>query len=332
MTAALTLPIVATVPLARYRLVARWQDDVVLPDYAGSLLRGQWGAALRAMACMTHQRTCGGCPLQSTCHYSRIFEAPALAVHSLQKFSHTPCPYVIEPPLMTEPTRRSAGDLLQFGMVLAGHALDRLPLILLAWQAALARGLTSVRSRSELCRVDWMDEQGTAHPVWQRDVPQLADHPAALTLPVHVPVGLQSITLQIDTPLRLQHQGQPLLADQLSPRTLLAALARRIALVMELHAGQPHWGQSVPDVVRLAEGLQDHRELHWHDWHRYSSRQQQAMTLGGVIGRWTLIADTNVLATLWPWLWLGQWLHVGKNASMGMGAYTLAVSSGTGAA
>jgi CRISPR/Cas system endoribonuclease Cas6 (RAMP superfamily) len=26
---------------------------------------------------------------------------------------------------------------------------------------------------------------------------------------------------------------------------------------------------------------------------------------------------------LWPWLWLGQWLHIGKNATMGMGGYTM---------
>ena len=52
------------------------------------------------------------------------------------------------------------------------------------------------------------------------------------------------------------------------------------------------------------------------------------MTLGGVLGRWTLHAyDPATLATLWHWLWLGQWLHVGKNATMGMGAYTLETPS-----
>jgi hypothetical protein len=46
------------------------------------------------------------------------------------------------------------------------------------------------------------------------------------------------------------------------------------------------------------------------------------MTLGGVVGTWTLRGD---LAPLLPWLWLGQWLHAGKNATMGMGRYTLAL-------
>ena len=165
-----------------------------------------------------------------------------------------------------------------------------------------------------------------AHTVWQSSGSQLADHDSALSLPAQAPAGMKSVTLQIYTPMRLQHQGSPLLAANLTPRTLLAALARRIALVMELHGEQPHWGQAVPEVVRLADDLHDQRELHWHDWHRYSSRQQQEMTLGGVLGRWTLYADTHILAMLWPWLWLGQWLHVGKNASMGMGAYTLTTS------
>lgn len=44
------------------------------------------------------------------------------------------------------------------------------------------------------------------------------------------------------------------------------------------------------------------------------------VSLGGAVGEWTLRAD---LPPALPLLWLGQWLHAGKNASMGMGGYTL---------
>jgi CRISPR/Cas system endoribonuclease Cas6 (RAMP superfamily) len=47
------------------------------------------------------------------------------------------------------------------------------------------------------------------------------------------------------------------------------------------------------------------------------------MTLGGVVGAWTLAGDPDDIKELLPWFWLGQWLHAGKNATMGMGAYTL---------
>nr|WED69497.1 CRISPR system precrRNA processing endoribonuclease RAMP protein Cas6 [Pectobacterium colocasium] len=36
-----------------------------------------------------------------------------------------------------------------------------------------------------------------------------------------------------------------------------------------------------------------------------------------------MIGDVTLhgeLTPLWPWLWLGQWLHVGKTAASGWGA------------
>lgn len=322
-------------PIARYRLTARMQQGVRLPDYAGSLLRGQFGAALRNVACMTRQPSCAGCPLLSTCPYTRIFEAAPPAAHALQHFSAIPNAYVVEPPLppagllhtqpapgQHHPADLAPGDALVFHHVLIGPAIDQLALVVFAWQRALAQGLTKSRSPAELLQVDWIDPSGTAHPVWQHHAPVLAAHPASLQVPA-LPNTAQSLRLHIHTPLRLQHQGQPLRPAQLAPRTLVAAVARRVALVLEFHAQQPQWGTRVPASVAQTEPLTDTRHLQWFDWIRYSSRQQQEMTLGGVLGTWQLQGPTQALAAAWPWLWLGQWLHVGKNATFGMGGYTL---------
>ena len=313
-----------SLPLARYRFTAVVQQALALPEYAGSLLRGQFGAALRNVACMTRQPACPGCALLQTCPYIRIFEAPPppKGAHALQDFSQIPNPYVIEPP---SPGARvlDRGGTLVFNLVLVGHAIDQLALVVFALQRALAQGLTRQRIPADLMRVDWLDAQGTPQPVWMHDQPTLADHPSTLqatATPGNIDNGL---TLHINTPLRLQQQGRPLGVAQLTPRALVAALARRTALLMEFHAGQTGWGEAAKQITRQSENLSDSRDLHWFDWTRYSSRQQQEMTLGGVLGRWTLHGSSDSLATLWPWLWLGQWLHVGKNATMGMGGYTL---------
>lgn len=313
----------ATLPLARYRFTARVQQPLALPDYAGSLLRGQFGAALRSVACMTRQPTCPGCPLLQTCPYTRIFEAPPpdKGQHALQDFSQIPNPYVMEPPA---PGARllDADDEFQFHLVLVGHAVDQLALVVFALQRALAQGLTRQRVPADLMQVDWIDAQGAAHVVWSINHPSLAAHPATLQTPA-APADAHAISLNIHTPLRLQQQGRPLGVAQLTPRTLVAALARRSALLMEFHGGQSGWGEAARHITRLSESLTDTRDLHWYDWTRYSSRQQQEMTLGGVLGRWTLHGSASALAALWPWLWLGQWLHGGKNATMGLGGYTL---------
>jgi hypothetical protein len=62
-------------------------------------------------------------------------------------------------------------------------------------------------------------------------------------------------------------------------------------------------------------------QLDWFDWTRYSSRQETEISMGGLVGTVELVGYD--LAEFWPYLWLGQWTHVGKGTSMGMGAYSI---------
>ena len=54
-----------------------------------------------------------------------------------------------------------------------------------------------------------------------------------------------------------------------------------------------------------------------------SSRQNTLMELGGLLGTFEL--SGSELATLWPALWWGQWVHTGKGTTFGLGAYRLEV-------
>jgi hypothetical protein len=309
-----------TLPLARYRFIFRMAAPLRLPDYAGSLLRGQFGAALRRVACMTGDKTCDGCPLRATCPYPAIFEAPAPAAHAMQAFSHVPNPYVIEPPPFG--TRLiDAGGALEFGVVLVGRAVAQLSLVSFALQQALEGGLGRERARGRLERIAW--QAGTAADdlvtVWLDGDAAIAAHDARIAPPPMT--DAQAVHLTLQTPLRLQQQGRPVRAEALTPRKLIADLLRRLTLLAEFHADRPGLAADAANLVRHAETLAHRPALRWQDWSRYSSRQQREMTLGGAIGEWTL---TGELGPLLPWLWLGQWLHVGKNATMGMGRYTLA--------
>ena len=72
----------ATFPLARYRFEWRATRSMRLPDYAGSMLRGAFGHALRKLACMTKQKECDGCSLIASCPYPAVFAPvpPVVAV------------------------------------------------------------------------------------------------------------------------------------------------------------------------------------------------------------------------------------------------------------
>jgi hypothetical protein len=308
-------PLTCSLPLARYRLEFEVKTPLHLPAYAGSTLRGAWGGALRAASCMTRQPSCDGCPLLATCPYAAIFETrpPRDGTPSLQDFSQVPKPYVIEPPAMGE-CGYQPGERLAFHIVLAGRALEHLPLILWAHVKAFRRGVGRGDGTAELIRV--VHEGRTETVILEEVEGTILGHesavPPALTFP-------DAVTLRFHTPLRLQANGRRATAEEYTARRLLMALVRRIALLCEFH-GPGRLDLDFSGLARLAESIESHKRLTWQDWTRYSSRQKRKMDLGGVVGEWTLAGDLSPFA---HFLHLGQWLHVGKETVFGLGRYAL---------
>jgi hypothetical protein len=312
----MTLP--TPFPLARYRFDCVVETPLHLPEYAGSTLRGAFGRALRRTACMTRQAECKPCPLYRSCPYPAIFSPPPPPEHPLQKFSETPVPFVVEPPDWGE-RDYAPGDTLQFHFVLCGRPLEHLPLVIHAWQRALAHGIGRGDGTARLARVCLLDGDGETS-VFDAAVGRLIPHHPVLPEAEDTPPG-ETLSLRILTPLRIQHEGRPLRPDALTPRAFLMALVRRVALISEFHMGRP-LALDFHDLGQRAAGIRSEKALQWRDWTRYSSRQKQEMVLGGCIGTWTLHGD---LAPFFPFLHAGRWLHAGKNASFGLGRYTLAI-------
>ena len=312
-----SIMIAPLLPLARYRLDWRVTETIRFPDYSGSMLRGAFGHALRQLACMTRQKECAACPLIDTCPYTTLFAPTPPANHALQKFSAIPVPYIIEPPT-TVVGPVEPGDIFSFNLVLVGHALRELPLIILAWRRALAHKLGASHGGAELTHVYHRSESGD-RLVYTPDGGRVLQHPQHIDIAADAAAMGETVTLQFSTPLRLQHNGHALPPDKLDARTLLMALARRVNLLAEFHGHGPMIGDFAA-LTAASRAIRDSKNLVWRDWTRYSSRQQQKMALGGVIGDWTLHGDLSAFADL---LHLGQWLHVGKEAAFGLGGYRL---------
>jgi len=300
-------------PLARYRLVFKVQTPLNLPDYAGSMLRGVFGLSLRHLACMTRQRVCGPCPLLAACPYPLIFETPAPAEHRLQNFSAVPNAYVLEPPPWGR-RRYRAGEDLVFEMVLFGQALEKLPLVILAWQRALARGLGG--GTAGLAEMLFLNPQGE-EKIFDASLSRVRPHEARLRLP---PLQVAAdFSLNFVTPLRLQENGRILPPEGVTAKVLLMALVRRLSLILEFHAGLKP-GYDFQRLSRLAEGVGAVSNLRWLHWERWSNRQKRKMALNGLAGE---IRLSGLPLEFYDFLRLGQWVHVGKNATFGLGRYHL---------
>ncbi len=61
-------------------------------------------------------------------------------------------------------------------------------------------------------------------------------------------------------------------------------------------------------------------DIQWFDWKRYSTRQEEWMSLGGVTGTVSYEGDISDFMLL---LKLGEYVHVGKGTSFGLGKYEI---------
>lgn len=152
--------------------------------------------------------------------------------------------------------------------------------------------------------------------IWK---PGLTPQPLPISAPP-CPPPREQVRVDLLTPLRLRSGEHNVTPQTLQFADLFSSLLRRISLLLRLHASTP-LEADFAGLSALARGVAiGARELRWYDWQRYSNRQQCKVPMGGVTGSFAI---ASLPAALWPFLWLGQWTHAGKGASMGLGRYRL---------
>jgi hypothetical protein len=315
------LPRLAFPSVARYRFELEALDELRLPAYAGSAWRGALGHGLKRAVCVTRQPRCEGCLLAGTCVYSVIFESPAPDEDARRRFTAVPHPFVLVLDATT-PRHCQAGASLSVGLNLLGAANTAVPYLIHGLNLAGERGVGAGNGRFRVAAVHQELRLGQA--LWETVYD--ADSASFRRLPVQppaVPPLPERVALDLLTPLRIKRDGRLIGPQEFRIGDLLYHLAWRLA-ALEAFYGQG--GGKAYDVGRPEPegppGLELERDLHWREWTRYSSRQGTEMQMGGLVGR--LVLDGRVAQPYWPQLWLGQWIHVGKATSMGLGRYRLA--------
>jgi hypothetical protein len=312
--------VVARFPdLARFRFTLEALDPIQLPEYAGSAWRGLLGHGLRRTACVTGQPTCTGCLLTPSCVYSVLFETPPPPGKDLAGFTAVPHPLVldIDP---RAPAHHEAGDRIELGITLFGPITTQSPYLIHALGSAGQRGIGRGRGRF---RVDTVrQENGIGTDRWELvyDANNGTYHQRPALSPIPPPAPSRT-RLHLHTPLRIKRDGRLVVPERFALADLLRHLYNRLQRLVLLYGGRPEtfdW----TSASAFAGGLRlDATNLIWHDWTRYSSRQRTLMQLGGLMGE--LVITGPALSEIWPALWAGQWTHVGKGTSFGLGAYRL---------
>lgn len=139
-------------------------------------------------------------------------------------------------------------------------------------------------------------------------------HNNSIRLPERYPTQAR---IQLLTPLRIQQKGKILRETELTQEIFLRQLLRRYLTLAHLH-----WNNHT-DTAELSSQIGGQGfppQLSWYEYHHFSNRQRQITPLSGLIGTWQL---TDLPPTFSQMLYIGQWLHLGKETVFGNGQYRI---------
>ncbi len=319
--------------VARYRFHWRIKTSLQLPTYAGSTLRGVFGRALRKLACLTQASECRGCAVLAACPYPRLFEHQSAQLFSDQSGKGLPslAPYAIETNFSN--TNRNPkidyrylpGRHFSFDMVLmTPAAISQLPLIIATWKHAFANGVGKAQGTAILTLVEYLPADSVpTSTVYTEGIPRLQPHRVELSVPQFTKPT--DVLLKFQTPVRIEQKGKLIKEVDLTGSLFLRHLIRRVSFHICAQQADAYSLADIHLLNTMADQVESGEcQLQWHDWSRYSLRQKRSMTLGGLTGR---IYLKRVPPELLPFIYLGQWTHVGKESSFGLGKYQWVASS-----
>lgn len=288
--------------------LCRLTTGALFSAYKGSMLRGSLGANLRKGLCMTRKKDCASCMLAQNCIFPRIFNPMPLP-----GIPGTP-PFCLEPD-MENRCQYAAGELFDFKLKLFSYSVEYLPFFVQAFRMAGEKGMGSPRQPGKFVIEKITSQRKSIYDTASDNL----SIPESQHLPDHGETALSGntgLTLHICTPLR--HKTGNHFSASLEFMELFHLILRRIkALCL---ADGTRWSLEPGQYEALRAAAADihvtANNLRWHDWTRYSSRQESFMKFGGLLGKITYSGDISVFKNI---LQFARVAHIGKQTSFGLG-------------
>ncbi|HTP66915.1 MAG TPA: CRISPR system precrRNA processing endoribonuclease RAMP protein Cas6 [Geobacteraceae bacterium] len=264
---------------------------------------------LQAVNCGRLQ--CVPCKKRDDCPYHMSFSQSLSAdPAALRRYQKPSLPFVFDITLL--PPVPNSGSLVELGLTIAGLAVNHPREYIAAAEGMLQSPGLRRKVRASLLKIESSGYDGTRSVIMESGGAVGTGYLQTLSLQGLQEVGILStdaVSLTIITPMRLMTEGRPLREFSFSP--FVRALFRRLSSLVYYYGGEEpeldyKW---LAEQSRMVECVT--ANFRWVEW---GSRWS------GLIGEGTFAGN---LSEYLPFLQAGEYLHVGKGASFGLGRFLL---------
>jgi len=318
---------ISSLSVHHFRFHLEPKAPLQMPAYnKGNVIRGGFGSTFRRIVCHANCREPETCELRSVCPYTAVFQ-PFVPEGSekISKNRDIPRPFVLKPPLETKEIYRP-GERLSFDLVLVGKIKEYFPYFIVTFKELSHAGLGRNRAPVELVGVDHVGHDGAEVPVYTNEDNLVRPPIEAISWTDlcashssnNGSANVTRVTLRFLTPAMLRADGLLVRRPTFGP--LAKRLRDRINALSYFYcgAGLDIDFKAFGDQAEKIETVSD--STGWVESSRYSRRREVTHDLSGFVGEVTFEGE---LGTFLPYLKLGEYLHVGKNAVFGNGWYEI---------
>ena len=325
---------------AKFSIFFRVIKGFELPMFSGSAFRGIFGRALQLVAFKMSPK-CQSCFIVQDCQKKYLLDYifnpssdhPLLVnVDNHGRKDQLAKPYILDPP---EAGLYLPDNLVKLDFIMVGHSVQYFPFVACAF---------SMIHKFNYWSSDHSDQQGKVRlenivdgfaenegdmvvfdgrldrivgPAQIYDFDLVKNHVEML---YDYPSNDTMLQIRFLSPFRYKQDNK--LGVPLDFKIFMARILDRIEqLSVHSPLTEPINKHAILDAA--AQVKTEKSSLQWHDWERYSSRQNSRMKFGGYLGD---IAFSGNLIPFLPYIKMGEFLHVGKQTTFGLGKYSVMVS------
>lgn len=318
-------PHVNNFSLAKYQFILQATTKIVLPPFAGSSLRTAFSEIFQKNTCtQPNSSVCTHCENRNDCTYFQMFEnSGEFGALQLNRFKTPPKPFIFEPPMNFKSQIYERKQEFGCNLLLIGRAIPEFPQFVTAFKQMGERGfgvrqgtffLKEVIGQHLLSNSSQRVYSDATGLTGETDFTfQLNDLLQTYQLPHS---KLNRVHIKFLTPTRIKSSGA--FGSPFNFKVFVQTLLTRISNIAYNYCDQTrslnfrHLVDLAQPVKVVTENVPRRQEP------RFQAQDELEMFLGGYVGEITYAGD---LAPFWPWLKVGEIIHVGKNSAFGLGQY-----------